>query len=359
MVKMGEFEMPGSLDPKKTGGDSIVIRPAEQDDYARARAVQWSAGWKDAPDSHRYWPTPDDEWINRHYFREFVADVEGVVAARIGLEAYCPPFAELVNLCVRPDYRRLGLGQLLTQAGQREAARMGFSLLFLQTEMDNLAAHRLYAAQNWVPTAYGTMLRMVKLLDFPLLEKFKRDHPLYQYRCTPNASVPRTWNLEWYAYVTDDSLKLTLESGASRSDSAGIAPALSGFDWRVGQGARHLTVNLMREQSFDIEPGHHIELEITASNSGSGPESGVFQMVLPQGVCLTSPSTNIDRSFSWSLEPGESVHQPIVVQVEEQFDSGALWYLNYASVPVSVEAFWGDNRALISTSLPMAVPQPE
>ena len=118
----------------------VIIRAAEPDDYARARAIQWSAGWKDAPEIHRYWPAPDIEWVNRHYFREFIAEVDGVVAARIGLEAYCPPFAELANLCVRPDYRRHGLGQMLTSAGQREAARMGFSLLFLQTEMDNLGA---------------------------------------------------------------------------------------------------------------------------------------------------------------------------------------------------------------------------
>src|SRR5580658_5727700 len=104
-------------------GSGVVIRAAELDDYARARAVQWSAGWKDAPKAHRFWPAHDVEWVNGHYFREFIAEVDGVVAARIGLEAYCPPFAELANLCVRPDYRRHGLGQMLTSAGQREAAR--------------------------------------------------------------------------------------------------------------------------------------------------------------------------------------------------------------------------------------------
>ena len=337
----------------------VVIRPAEPDDYARARAIQWSAGWKDAPGAHRYWPAPDVEWISGHYFREFVAEVDGVVAARIGLEAYCPPFAELANLCVRPDYRRRGLGEMLTIAGQQEAARMGFPFLFLQTEMDNLGAQHLYASQDWVPTAYGKMLRMVKLLDYPLLARFKRDHPLYQYRCTPDAAAPRTWNMEWYAYITDDKLNLTLESGSSRSDSAGIAPALTGFDWNVGQGERRLVLKLQREQIADIEPGHHIEMEIVATNAGKRMECGVFQMVLPQGVRITSPATHVEQAFAWSLAPGETIRQPLVVQVEPQFDSAALWYLNYASVPVSVEAFWEGHRALLCTSLHMAAPVPE
>ena len=352
--------MLGSSGSHSTRGDrsGVVIRPAEQDDYARARAVQWSAGWKDAPEFHRHWPPPDVDWVNRHYFREFVAEVDGVIAARIGLEAFCPPFAELVNLCVLPEYQRHGLGHLLTRAGQREAARMGFSALFLQTEIDNYGAHRLYKAQDWVPTSYGKMLRMVKLLDNQLLAGFKRTHPLYQYRCSPIDGAQRMWGMEWYAYVTEDSLRLTLEGGASRSDSDGIGPAISGCDWSVGQGARQLSIHLAKEVLLDVEPGHHIEMEIVATNAGTRAESGVFQMVLPEGVSISHPETNISRTFGWSAEPGETVRQPVVIQIEPQFDAGALWYLNYASVPICVETFWEGHRALLSTSLPMAVPRP-
>jgi hypothetical protein len=197
---------------------------------------------------------------------------------------------------------------------------------------------------------------MVKLLDYPLLAGFKRDHPLYQYHCTPDANAPRTWQMEWYAYITDDRLKLTLESGASRSDSAGIAPALTGCDWKVDLGGRRLILKVDREQIVDIEPGHHIELVIEATNAGKRRESGVFQMVLPQGIRITNPSTNVDQVFTWSLEPGETIRQPVLVQVEPEFDVAALWYLNYASIPVSVETFWEGQSALLCTCLPMAAP---
>lgn len=352
--------MSGSPDSQQVPEEAcqIKLRPAEPEDRARARAVQWAVGWKEAPDTHRYWPSADPDWVAGHHFREFVAEVDGVIAARIGLEAYCPPFAELVNLCVRPDYRRLGLGQMLTRAGEQEAARRGFPLLFLQTEIDNHAAHRLYTAQHWVPTAYGKMLRMLKLLDYPLLTDFCRTHPLNQYWCSPIADTPRAWNMEWHAYVTEDYLRLRLEGGASQSDSDGIGPALTACDWRVGQGERQLSMHLQREAAMDIEPGHHVGLELTVSNQGKRMESGVFQMALPHGLRVSNPATNATRAFVWQAAPGETVRQPVVIQIEPTFDARALWYLNYASVAVSVEVFWEGRRALLSASLPMAVPPP-
>src|SRR5690348_8591490 len=171
----------------------IVVRPSEPEDAARTHAVRWAVGWEEAPKRHRNWPEADADWQAGNYYREFVAEVDGVIAARVGLEAYRQPFAELIDLCVRPEYRRLGLGEMLTLACEREAARRGFRALFLQTEMDNGAAHRLYTGLDFVPTAYGTMLRMVKLIDCTLLSDFKRVHPLTRYTCAPAPGEARAW----------------------------------------------------------------------------------------------------------------------------------------------------------------------
>ena len=89
----------------------IVLRVSEPEDRARANVVQWSAGWMEAPTVHRVRPEADADWQARRYYQEIVAEVDGVMAARVGLEAYRPPFAELFDLCVRPDYRRRGLGE--------------------------------------------------------------------------------------------------------------------------------------------------------------------------------------------------------------------------------------------------------
>jgi ribosomal protein S18 acetylase RimI-like enzyme len=336
----------------------VVLRVADVEDRPRADAVRWSVGWADAPERHQQWPEADADWVARRYFREILAEVDGVVAARIGLEAYRPPFAQLVDLSVRPAYRRRGLGRLLTRACETEAARRGFRAVFLQTELDNAPAHHLYSSLGFVPTAYGKMLRLVKFLDYPLIEDFRRGHPLNQYWCTAVKDAPRCWDLEWHAYITEDYLRLRMESGSSQSDSEGMGPALTGLSWRVGQGARGINLRLQSEAVRDLEPGNYVELSMTLENTGGRMESGVFQMILPPGVLMHSPATNRTRSFSWQAAPGETVTQPVTLQIEPTFDASLLWYLNHGSLPVCLETYWERHRALLSSSLHLAIPPP-
>lgn len=341
---------------KRVGDPQILLRAAEPEDRPRAREVQWAVGWKDAPSSHRAWPEADADWQARRYYREIVAEVDGVIAARVGLEAYRQPFAELIDLCVRPEYRRLGLGEKLTLECEREAANRGFSALFLQTELNNAAAHRLYRALDFVPTAHGNMLRLIKLIDAPLVAEFRRSHPLNQYVCSPLPGEPRAWQMEWHGYITDDCVRLRLEGGASGSDSGGIGPALTACDWRIGQGDRGLSIHFVPEPVRDIEPGHHVETTISVQNNGRRIESGVFQMALPPGISVSSPASNQEQVFLWEAAPGETITQPVVLHVEPTFDAGILHELNYGSVPVCVETYWQRHRVLLSASLPFALP---
>jgi ribosomal protein S18 acetylase RimI-like enzyme len=351
-----------SADPNakrvRVGSAEVLVRAADPDDRPRAREVQWAVGWKDAPSHHRTWPEADADWQARRYYRELVAEVDGIVAARVGLEAYRQPFAELIDLCVRPEFRRLGLGEMLTLEGERECAQRGFRGLFLQTELDNATAHRLYRGLDFVPTAHGSMLRMVKLIDCPLLSDFKRDHPLHRYTCSTGPAGSRTWILQWDAYVTEDRLCLTLEGGASRVDSEGCGPAITGCDWRVDRGEQDLQLRFTPERVRDIEAGHHVETTITVTNAGKRTEHGVFQMMLPPGIKVADPATNQEKVFLWQAAPGETITQPVVLQVEPTFDATVLHELNYGSVPVSVEVYWERRRVLLNCSLPFALPKP-
>ena len=342
----------------KLKGSDVVLRAADPEDSARTHAVRWAVGWVEPPSRHRMWPEADADWQSRHYYREIVAEVDGVVAARVGLEAYRQPFAQLIDLSVRPDFRRMGLGELLTKTCQTEAAKRGFTALFLQTEIDNHASHRLYTSQDFVPTAYTKMLRMVKFLDYPLLVEFKRTHPLCQYSCIQAEGNVRAWNLEWNAYVIPDTLRLQLEGAASQSENNGIGPAISEVEWRIGLGERGLLMSMRAEDVNDVQPGHHISLEISLRNLGRKKEGGVIQMALPVGVRVSSPSTNELQSFAWELAPGEEVVQPVVVQIEPGFDNSTLWYLNHNSLPICAEIYWQGSRAQLSASLSMAAPPP-
>jgi GNAT superfamily N-acetyltransferase len=342
---------------RQQGDSEIIVRPSEADDIARANAVRWSVGFTQPPTRHRYWAEANDEWIAKRYYQEYVTAVEGVIAARIGLEAYRPPFAELVDLSVRPDYRRRGLGALMTQTAMTEAAHRGFAFAFLQTELDNHASHRLYSQQGFVPTVMGKMLRMMKFVDYPLLADFLYRHPLAQYRCTRKSNIVS--ELEWFDYVTDNSLKFHLRGGSCISDSDGVAPSLPHLSWRSEGGQRTLNLTLESEAVRGLDPGNHVELRLVVENLGKKTEEGIFQMVLPDGIRVTSPATNREQVFGWRANPGERIEQPVTIQIEPDFDPSLLWYLNYKTLPVSMETFWRGNRALLSTTLHLAAPPPQ
>ena len=337
---------------------AITLRASEPEDRPRSRAILSAVGWIEPPTTHRIWAEADADWQARRYLKEIVAEADGVIAGRVALEAYRQPFAEICGLSVRPDYRRRGLGQKLTRACEREAARRGFSFLFLQTDLNNEQGHRLYSRMGFLPTARAGMLRMVKFMDCLLLHSFCDKRPLAQYSCVPIPDAARNWLLAWRDYVSEDALTFQLEGGASEYDSDGIGPALTAFSWRVDSGKRDLSLRLNREDVRDLEPGHHVEIEMMLENRGQRMESGVFQMILPPGIRVSSPETNVTQAFGFQIAPGETVTQPVVVQVEPDFDATPLHYLNYKSLPVSVETHWEGHRALLSVSLPLAAPRP-
>lgn len=344
---------------RDTDGTEIVLRDAAEADRPRTRAIRWSAGWAEPPHQHRVWQEADEDlWVNHHYYREFVAEVGGVVAARVGLEAFRPPFAEICDLAVRPEFRRRGLGRHLTQKCLEEAARRDFVAVFLQTELTNHASHRLYHNLGFVPTAQGKMLRLVKFINYPLLADFLNTYPLTSYQCVNTPDASRTWRLCWNAYVTASHLHLTLEGGASQSDSEGVGPALTAFDWKEASTERHIVVEIESEKRKDIEIGDYVELKIRAKNHGTRKESGIFKMLLPPDVRVSSPRANQNRVFEWSLAPGENLTQEVEIQIEPSFDNSPLWFLNYGSLPVCMETYWEGHRALLSTNLAMAIPPP-
>lgn len=341
---------------RREGDPNAIVRFSEAEDRARANAVRWSVGWTNPPSRHRYWSEASDDWIEQHYYRELVTDADGIIAARIGLEAYRQPFAELVDLSVRSDYRRRGFGDLLTQAALTEASRHGFPFAFLQTERDNHAAQRLYIQQGFVPTVTGKMLRMVKFLDYPLLADFLYRHPLAQYRSTRISNI--VYALEWVDYVTEDTLRFHLRSGSCISDSDGVAPSLPHLSWHSDNGQRQLKLTIEAEAVRGLDPGNHVELRLVVENTGKKAEEGIFQMTLPDGIRVTSPATNREQVFGWRAAPGERIEQPVTIQIEPDFDPAVLYYLNYKTLPVSMETYWQGHRALLSTTLHLAAPAP-
>jgi ribosomal-protein-alanine N-acetyltransferase len=111
-----------------------VLRKARRSDIGALLAVEHAS-------------FDDDNWKAEDFTEDdcVVAEVEGaVVAFLVSREIYPgdakdPPEREIINLAVKPDFRRLGLAKLLLRRELKHRA-----VFFLEVRESNLAAQKLY-----------------------------------------------------------------------------------------------------------------------------------------------------------------------------------------------------------------------
>jgi ribosomal-protein-alanine acetyltransferase len=81
-----------------------------------------------------------------------VGVANGTVVA-YGVLLFAPGEAQLLNLTVAPEARRLGIGRALLRRFLADARARGAEQCFLEVRMSNEAAIALYAQEGFVPVA--------------------------------------------------------------------------------------------------------------------------------------------------------------------------------------------------------------
>ena len=150
---------------------NIIVRRADAADTHAESVVRDYA----ATSRHLHWPrrlgAEELSW-------QLLAEVGGQPAGRTCVDAVYPPFGELINLHVQPALRGRGVGGTLVDECVASLGRLGFMAVFLQTNTDLTAGHRLYARKGFVLAAKGRMLRLVRFVNLPILDSFLFGHPL-------------------------------------------------------------------------------------------------------------------------------------------------------------------------------------
>ncbi|WP_297000869.1 ribosomal protein S18-alanine N-acetyltransferase [uncultured Dialister sp.] len=94
----------------------------------------FSDAWREETVAH------DMEGDHSEYF---IALVDGKTAG-YGCYWFIMDEGQLLNIGVRPEYRKKGIGALLLEAGLEEAVKRRMSSLFLEVRVSNEEARRLY-----------------------------------------------------------------------------------------------------------------------------------------------------------------------------------------------------------------------
>ena len=290
---------------------------------------------------HLHWPrrlgAEELDW-------QLLSEVGGQPAGRTGIEAVYPPFGELINLHVQPALRGRGVGGALVDECVESLGRLGFMAVFLQTDDDLTAGHRLYARKGFVLAAKGRMLRLVRFINLPILDSFLFDHPLAAYQTGPGPA-PKQWRMAWIDWPTGDTLQLTLTGGTSDKDSDDIGPGLGAVAMRSGSTQFSASLNGPAEATV----GGTAELAFKFVNEGDDPLPIVVRLLLPPH--FTPQGEWSKKGPKVQLDSGADLDTVFELSVDRDLDPDPLRYCSFASLPLTVEVFVGETSFWLTQSL--------
>jgi GNAT superfamily N-acetyltransferase len=288
------------------------------------------------PGVRKRWAEWPQTGVSIEDFRDkevIVAKVDGVVAGRAILDAVYYPFAELENLEVMPAFRGVGLGGRIVAEAVRRAGSMGFLALHIQTELDNVAAQRLYARHGFLPATQGKMLKLVRFLNYPALTQFLWEHPLALLGSRPVESAGRPiWEFSWADPAGGQELAIRMLGGSCQADSDGYGPGVCSFSQACDDV--RLTADFSGPPA--VSRGQTFDVELKISNRGPKEARGACRLLLNPGF---RPPNGTPGSATFCLAPGTAEVLTLPVVAQDAFNSEVLRVCAYPSVSTVVEVF--------------------
>jgi ribosomal protein S18 acetylase RimI-like enzyme len=318
--------------------------PSDEHDWQLARRL---SGLASLPTDHGRWSPLwlDSSPQGKGSGAELVAEVDGLVVGRVHLEAHHHPYCELVNLSVRPDYEGLGVATTLVREAIARARALGLKVMVLQEFLDEAQAHGIYQKAGFLPATRGEMLRLVKLLDVPLVSGLLKRAPQAEFTSKPAPERgEKWWRLSWNG-GPQDFVALYLHGGSCQFDSDGFQPV-----FQAGEFTRdNVSLALEAEMTPELARGEVGDLRVTVKNLAKEPFRGVVRAVL-------LPDTQVEgdlsrRAPTVALGPGEQEEVLLPVKVTHDFRCDFLRFGSYPSMPMTAEVCWERGSVLLSVAV--------
>lgn len=125
--------------------DAVTVRLATADDAEKLAALH-------ATSFEDHWP--EDAimaLLSRSYVHGFVAMVNDGDAVGFVLIQVMADEAEILTICIAPEYRLRRAGRLLLETAIGQAGQQGATRMFLEVAETNLAARRIYGIAGFEP----------------------------------------------------------------------------------------------------------------------------------------------------------------------------------------------------------------
>ena len=253
---------PQDSDPRK----DVTVRAIQERDIDQVVEMHRLIGAPVNAETVRRWCMEDP------YSQRLVAEVEGRTVGKVTLDTAYPPYSELVNLMVHPDYRRLGVANRLVQGCLGEARSRGHPIILLMTEPENTPAINLYAGNgfiNCIPGGPGEreFTWMIRPPEDSVSGRFEQEHPSCRFTPPRGRTLfheSPLYEMLWEEPLTGSLLGLLLEGQPGQPMRGGTAPRIAAA--KIRDETRSVDL-LIQEEQETIKAGTDAGFRLLTVNS--------------------------------------------------------------------------------------------
>lgn len=105
---------------------------------------------------------------NNDYSKLLVLDFKGKVVGRAILDTVFPPYAEIVNVVIHPNYRGMKLGSYLVKECIKRAIRTGYNVIYLMCDPLNRRLHKFYSKLGFLPSILAILLFLEEICGYTI-----------------------------------------------------------------------------------------------------------------------------------------------------------------------------------------------
>ncbi|WP_456450624.1 GNAT family N-acetyltransferase [Palaeococcus sp. (in: euryarchaeotes)] len=209
-------------------------------------ALYSTLGWKFSPKLVNIWESM------RNYSKVLIALSDDRVVGKVTLDVAFPPYAEIVNLIVHPEYQGKGIGTKLIEECIKISESKGHNIQFLMTEYDNIPALNLYKKFNFYPAILSKrkQLWLFRFGKGSFVENFLRTHPLFEFKVSRKMVSfhgEKLYGISFADIMSNTHLKVYFRGQPGQE---GTMPRIAGISFMDRERAFDL---LAYENPFELE----------------------------------------------------------------------------------------------------------
>jgi len=308
---------------------SIIVREATMNDTKGLIKLYVSSGWKV---NEEYVVKSIEFSNNNDYSKLFVLDFKGKVVGRAILDTVFPPYAEIVNVVVHPDYRGMGLGSYLVKECIKRAIRAGYNVIYLMCDPLDRRLHKFYSRIGFLPGILGNPaiprgdMWLYYFGKGSFVRSFLERHPFTEFQVSRRRKKfygLELYSVKWTDPISNEGLEIFIKGQPGQPKNGGTMPRFSAI--RIRDMGLSLYCWVIEENTKVREEGLG-NFELYLLN-----DSDRTLLLDLKPLCSRGVEVLLERSLDITIPPRQRLALKGVLRLSKNFNV-KLEYLTFPTV---------------------------